>query len=321
MAAGRLSEPLPAAQPAANALAHADWSAAWFDAVANEARSIVWRSPLEAVALLNARAAARGLATAAGVPLRFADASQPQAPVAAYELQVAAGTVPTRLHGDGFVHDALAALVWLRFARTKAALNALQVAELARSGAGPRRGALRDAVTLFDENALLLAVGRDGAADGVLAALRERDWQAAFVQSRGLWHQAIVPVAFGHALMQKLLVPFKAITAHAWVVPVDQHWFQQPRGQRYEQLDRYVADRIGQWLADRALRMPVPVLGIPGWWPANAQPDFYDDAAVFRRPGNAPGAPRDARSDRGGAAADASGADVAANLIGGTVSS
>lgn len=310
-----------AAQPAASALAHVDWSAAWFDPIAADACSIDWRSPEGAVAALNARAAACGLATAAGVPLRFADVRGPQAPDAAYELQVAAGTVPTRLHGDGFVHDALAALVWLRFARTKAALNALQVTELARRGVGPRRGAMRDAVTLFDENALLLAVACDDTADGVLVALRERDWRAAFVQARDLWHQAIMPVAFGHALMQKLVAPFKAITAHAWVVPVRQHWFQQPRDERYDELDRCAADGIGRWLTDRALRLPVPVLGIPGWWPANAQPDFYDDAAVFRRPGGTPDAPREVRSDRRGAAADTSGADAAANLIGGTASS
>jgi len=28
---------------------------------------------------------------------------------------------------------------------------------------------------------------------------------------------------------------------------------------------------------------PLPLLGVPGWWPANADPAFYDDPAVFRR--------------------------------------
>ena len=27
---------------------------------------------------------------------------------------------------------------------------------------------------------------------------------------------------------------------------------------------------------------PLPLLGVPGWWPANADPAFYDDASVFR---------------------------------------
>ena len=321
MAAGRLSEPLPAARSDACALARADWSAPWFDAVAADARGIDWASPQAAIATLNARAAACGLATVAGVPLRFADADRLDVHASAYELHVAAGRVPTRSHGDGFVHDALAALVWLRFAQTKAALNALQAAELARAGVGPQRGALRDAVTLFDENALLLVVAADGSADAALAALRARRWHAAFVQSRSLWQRSIVPVAFGHALMQKLLDPFKAITAHAWVVTVHQHWFGLPRGERYERLDHCVAKAADRWLADRTLRMPVPVLGIPGWWAANAQPCFYDDAAVFRRPDGSLRAPPEARSARRGAAVGASDTEAAANRAGGTASS
>ena len=27
---------------------------------------------------------------------------------------------------------------------------------------------------------------------------------------------------------------------------------------------------------------PLPLLGVPGWWPANEAPGFYDDAQVFR---------------------------------------
>jgi hypothetical protein len=28
----------------------------------------------------------------------------------------------------------------------------------------------------------------------------------------------------------------------------------------------------------------LPVLGVPGWWPANEGADFYDDTTVFRAP-------------------------------------
>jgi hypothetical protein len=28
--------------------------------------------------------------------------------------------------------------------------------------------------------------------------------------------------------------------------------------------------------------LPLPVLGVPGWWPDNESPDFYEDVAVFR---------------------------------------
>jgi Protein of unknown function (DUF3025) len=27
---------------------------------------------------------------------------------------------------------------------------------------------------------------------------------------------------------------------------------------------------------------PLPVLGVPGWWPANEDPAFYADVGVFR---------------------------------------
>jgi len=30
--------------------------------------------------------------------------------------------------------------------------------------------------------------------------------------------------------------------------------------------------------------LPTPVLGIPAWWPANENPDFYADTQVFRPP-------------------------------------
>jgi hypothetical protein len=30
--------------------------------------------------------------------------------------------------------------------------------------------------------------------------------------------------------------------------------------------------------------LPLPVLGVPGWWPDNESPSFYEDADVFRPP-------------------------------------
>ena len=29
---------------------------------------------------------------------------------------------------------------------------------------------------------------------------------------------------------------------------------------------------------------PMPVLGVPGWWPDNEDPQFYEDPLVFRAP-------------------------------------
>ncbi|MCU0951000.1 MAG: DUF3025 domain-containing protein, partial [Burkholderiaceae bacterium] len=85
------------------------------------------------------------------------------------------------------------------------------------------------------------------------------------------WLRDIVPVAFGHALLDKLQRPYKAITAHAITL----------FGPAHQDLDAALAQHLAGALDPAALR-PLPVLGIPGWWPANAQAAFYDDAAVFR---------------------------------------
>ncbi len=37
------------------------------------------------------------------------------------------------------------------------------------------------------------------------------------------------------------------------------------------------------WLATKPFAH-LPVLGVPGWWPANANPIFYNDPEVFRPP-------------------------------------
>jgi len=49
-------------------------------------------------------------------------------------------------------------------------------------------------------------------------------------------------------------------------------------------LDGWLATAIqaGTWASKPFV--PLPVLGVPGWWPANAEPGFYDDAQVFRPP-------------------------------------
>ena len=52
------------------------------------------------------------------------------------------------------------------------------------------------------------------------------------------------------------------------------------------EMDRWVAgDLRVEKLADKPFAH-LPVLGVPGWWPANEDPAFYDDAAVFRPAGS-----------------------------------
>jgi len=212
------------------------------------------------------------------------------------------GEVPTRVSGQGERHDLYNAIVWLTFPRAKARLNALQADRqrsspenhaLNRPGRpsefdessepnegrshqaamkpASQRGPLRDAATLFDENAALW-IGLDASFE---AALRAFDWQALFVRRRVQLCESVRLMVFGHALLEKLESPYKAVTAHAWPlrVSIDASLAEIDLALSLA-LD---ADR----LSTRAL-CPLPVMGFPGWCAANAEPLFYDDPAVFR---------------------------------------
>jgi hypothetical protein len=51
-----------------------------------------------------------------------------------------------------------------------------------------------------------------------------------------------------------------------------------------------VAGSLAQGTLENRRYSPLPVLGVPGFWPANADPAFYDDEHVFRAGRRARGA-------------------------------
>ncbi|WP_407672023.1 DUF3025 domain-containing protein [Paraburkholderia acidisoli] len=268
-----------------------DWTRPWF--AQHGARGRRWQQAALAgyapyLRELNADARASGQRTGRGQPLGFI--AQDELPEgAAYEAHIAAtGRVPTRHN----LHDFFNALAWFAYPRIKATLNARQATAIDTLGVGPTRGGLRDALTLFDENAVLFACS-----DATLAAaLRGFDWRTLFVAGRAKWEAAFdeAPGAahrevraevrvFGHALLEKLIAPYAACTAHAWIIDVPEAYFSWPRAQRDAHLDEAVSAELAAApaLSGRSFA-PLPVLGIPGWWPPNDNPAFYDDATVFR---------------------------------------
>lgn len=174
-------------------------------------------------------------------------------------------TVPTRDN----LHDFFNGLAWLRFPLIKARLNALQNEEIQKGGVQQLRGAVRDSLTLFDENAAFLCAERHAS---VIAALREHDWQAAFQTHRSLLAKH-PPVLFGHALLEKLVTPYKSIVAHV---------FPAQSAMNLEAIDVAVAAQLGAGSLVPKPFVPLPVLGVPLWWQANENPDFYIDSTVFR---------------------------------------
>lgn len=193
---------------------------------------------------------------------------------AQYESRIAsAGVVPTRNNW----HDFFNGLVWLRFPAIKRALNRLQADALTQERATRQvqRSRLRDALTIFDENAVLL----DGASAQLIDDLKVREWQRAFEQRSGEWRDVGVTV-FGHALLDQLRTPRINLTGHLWL------------GSRPPTPDELLRDDH---------RTPLVMLGIPNWAAHAGLPLDLGDATVFRPLRRAP---QTAASASGEAAAD-----------------
>ncbi|TWG83941.1 Protein of unknown function (DUF3025) [Cupriavidus gilardii J11] len=219
-------------------------------------------------AALDAAAARLAIPGATGQPLRFVP-QQALPPGLPYESHIHdRAEVPTRDN----LHDFFNGLIWLHFPQAKAALNRLQAGAIRQQGIGAVRGPLRDAATLFDENAVLFIHAHGDCEQW----LRDFRWQQLFVSHRAAWGEQCTVVPFGHALLEKLVSPYKAVTAHAWPIVGD------PQQATPARLDVPLAGTLSPDRLSARAFAPLPVLGIPGWCDANAMPGFYDDPAVFR---------------------------------------
>lgn len=242
---------------AAEALKAIDWEQPWLD---------LWREPGQRVmqAVLAGAALPEALNRERAAPVRFVPQSD-LPPGEAYERYIFDSVkCPTR---EG-LHDFFNGLCWMRFPETKKRLNQLQAAEIAAAGVAPLRGPVRDALTVFDENAAFLL-----APQPLWDALIARDWQQLFIGLRPLWADAQL-VLFGHALLEKLVFPRKPITAHVYRA--------QSAINSIADLDVWVAGDLSAAKLAAKPFTPLPVLGVPGWWAENEDFSFYDDSLVFR---------------------------------------
>jgi hypothetical protein len=253
-----------------------DWTRPWLDAV-RPAFSRLKLDGDEFIDALNDQARALALVNHQGLALHFVpqrDLPEGQA----YEQFISAtGGVPTR---DNF-HDFFNALVWLTFPRVKRALNALQAAQIALAGIGKSRGPARDGATIFDENCALLVLRDDEEGQALVDALRSHRWVEALHERRAQFGAGAQVWLFGHALMEKLIAPRKAITAHTRVVLAPNDFFTQDHAAQCAWIDHTVAAQVVADGLDTSGFTPLPVLGVPGWW-AGQDLAFYEDTSVFR---------------------------------------
>ncbi len=242
-------------------LAQIDWQAPWLAPVAVLGRQVVAQCQ---AGMLLPEALNACAPPADDLPVRFVPQSALPAGEAYESYIFNSKQCPTR---EG-LHDFFNGLMWHSFPRTKARLNQLQAAQITAGGIGRVRGSVRDALTLFDENMAFLR-----APEPLWEALLAKRWSVVFSELRPLWAQSYL-VLFGHALLEKLVFPRKAITAHVLLV--------HPATDAHSDLDAWVAAALNP---DQLAAKPfanLPVLGVPGWWSANEAPGFYQDPVVFR---------------------------------------
>ncbi len=257
-------------------LGQIDWARRWYDSV----RPAFGRIGKDADSVsegLNAGAAGLGLRNAAGLAVRFVPQSELPEGQAYEQFIGATGCVPTRDN----LHDFFNGLVWLTFPRIKQQLNALQAAQIALAGVGKSRGPARDAATIFDENAALLVVRDSDAARHLVDALRRHRWTEALFERRAQFGADVQPWLFGHALMEKLVAPRKAITAHTRVVAAPDSYFALDWDAQRTWIDETMAAELATGNLTTASFTPLPVLGIPGWYEGQ-DAAFYADTSVFR---------------------------------------
>ena len=269
---GRLSEPIVS-------LDDIDWQRPWLAPLRETGQALIRSGDWLQAA--NQIAHAQDLKTSNGCAVVFVPQNSLPADIA-YEAHIhATGQVPTRDN----LHDFFNTLIWLHFPQIKKTLNALHAANAlivsstsdvgGVANAGPR-GRARDAATLFDENAAIFVCSDVQWAN----ALRQHQWHFLLQRSPEEFFSKVSVLLFGHALMEKLVQPYKAITAHVWIMMVDPAWFAHSDRQRCEAMDHSVAAAICVGASSRDFAH-LSVLGVPGWWSGQTD-DFYRDPFVFR---------------------------------------
>lgn len=221
---------------------------------------------------------ARNVTNATGSPLRLvAPAGEP------YEARIyLRGELQVR--GRNW-HDLFNVLAWLAYPLTKRELNRRHYLAWEKEQtevASPRRGRVRDALTLFDESGAIVASSDPALLDDV----RHFRWKRLFWERRERLRESVRFCVFGHALFEKALDPYVGMTAHALLIALDRD--RLTGAQVAHDLDALVSERIrnSREIDEPRALAPLPVLGVPGWWPDTEREEFYDDIAYFR-PGRA----------------------------------
>ncbi len=190
-------------------------------------------------------------------------------------------------------HDFFNALVWHEFPQAKKMINKLQY-ELLRQRYTPRvltdtnnieavigseidhkqhcsfRTPAENMLTLFDENGVIVLSSNPL----LLELIKSHRWHELFWERREEFKAHAKVIIFGHGLYEKAINPYIGITAQALLI----------ENQNITNLDTFLVEFFSvkaNTLATSDL-YPLPILGIPGWWPDNEFESFYANEKYFR---------------------------------------
>ncbi len=199
--------------------------------------------------------------------------------VAYEEVIYETGKVPTR---NESWHDLFGALIWCLFPNTKAKLNLLHYQDIQQFGKAERTKQ-RNALTLFDECGVVLVTKNKE----LVNALKEHKWHTAFIEMRNLWGEAsdkgITAYQFGHANYEMLTKPYIGLTGKWLLVEASAEIASLPLSSQYRLLDQKLTEQLNLGvLSDNSNLSPLPLLGVPGWFDGNLEPEFYDNSDYFR---------------------------------------
>jgi hypothetical protein len=198
-----------------------------------------------------------------------------------YEERIARrGVIATRAANT---HDLFNALAWLRHAALKRAMNARQVADIARVGRKERtRG--QCALTHFDEAGAIVWL----ASADLVDCWDAHEWRMLFGERASDWGSRIAVTVIGHALFDHALLHGELPVAKALAVVADAAAIaQRAKGAMafcWPEAERSIAHSIAaaRLLNDPQELRPLPLAGIPGWHAHERSDRFYSTAPCFR---------------------------------------
>jgi hypothetical protein len=180
-------------------------------------------------------------------------------------------------------HDFFQFLTWFIFPCTKAVINAIHILRARvriEGGDVGRRSPMENMLSLFDEGGAVLL----SSDESLLQLVRDFNWKALFWERRAELKEKFDCVTFGHAMYEKALAPYLGMTANTILLKVDEDYFALLLAERLAYIDQQLAAifETGERYTQPRDLNPFPILGMPGWDPANADEAYYDNTAYFR---------------------------------------